>query len=165
MPKFNCQNPGKVVGIYEFSCLFSDAWFQSMTMKNIVHGFKITVYPVARYAIKLSSERRQMTFRPESLAKESGLAYIPLYSPYKSITPNSSICHSSASCDDSRSVTIERSLSEDNLSIGYVNSTSNHCLLPTRKTSICNVQLNTPVALCKLPTKCIKSCGQVFDIC
>ena len=60
--------------------MFSDAWFQSMTMKNIVHGFKSTVYRVARYAIKLSSERRQMTFRPESLAKESGLAYIPLYS-------------------------------------------------------------------------------------
>ena len=161
--RFICQNPGKVVGIYEFSHLFSDAWLQSMTMKNIVSGFKVTgVYPVDRYAIKLPSERCQQSFRPESLVKESGLAYIPLYSPHRCATPTSSICHSTASYDDSRSFTIERSFSEDNLSIGYVNSTNSHCLLPTRKVSVCNVQLNTPVAPSKLPTKRIKACGQVL---
>ena len=128
--KFNCQNPGRVVGIYEFSRLFSDAWLQSMTMKNIVNGFKVTgVYPLNRYAIKLPSGSSQTTFRPENLAKESGLAYIPLYSPYRCTTPNSRIFHSSASCNDSRSVTIERSHSEDNLSIGHLNSTSSYCLL------------------------------------
>ena len=161
--KFNCQNPGRVVGIYEFFRLFSDAWLQSMTMKNIVNGFKVTgVYPLNRYAIKLPSGSSQTTFRPENLAKESGLAYIPLYSPYRCTTPNSSIFHSSASCNDSRSVTIERSHSEDNLSIGHLSSTSSHCLLPTRKSSICSVQLNTPVAPSKLPTKRVKLCGQVL---
>lgn len=117
--KFNCQNLGKVVGIYEFSCLFSDDWFQSMTMKNSVNGFKVTgVYLVDKYAIKLPSERIQTTFRPENIAKESGLAYIPLYSPHECIIAK---FHSSASFD--RSVNIEQSLSEDNLSIGHLNST------------------------------------------
>ena len=161
--QFICQNPGKMIGVYEFSHLFSEAWLQSMTMKNIVSGFKVTgVYPVDRHAIKLPSERSQQSFRPESLAKESGLAYIPLYSPHRCATPTSSICHSTASYDDSRSFTIDRSFSEDNLSIGYVNSTSSHCLLPTQKVSVCNVQLNTPVAPSKLPTKRIKACGQVL---
>ena len=90
------------------------------------------------------------------------MAYIPLYSPCRPVTSNSSIFDSSASCDNSRFVTIERSLSEDNLSIGYVNSASKHCLLPTRKTSICSVHLDTPVAPGKLPTKRIKSCGEVL---
>ena len=157
--KFNCQHPGRVVGIYEFSRLFSDSWFQSMTMKNILNGFKVTgAYPVNRYAIRLPNESSQPTFRPEDLAKESGLAYIPLYSPYKCTTSNSNTSHS-ASCDS----TIERSHSEDNLSIGHLNSSSSgNCLLPTRKASICSVQLNTPVAPSKLPTKRIKSCGQVL---
>ena len=124
-----------------------------MTMKNILNGFKVTgAYPVNRYAIRLPNESSQPTFRPEDLAKESGLAYIPLYSPYKCTTTSHS-----ASCD------IERSHSKDNLSIGHLNSSSSgNCLLPTRKASICSVQLNTPVAPSKLPTKRIKSCGQVL---
>ena len=164
--RFICQNPGKVVGVYEFSHLFSDAWLQSMTMKNIVSGFKVTgVYPVDRYAIKLPSERSQQSFRPESLAKESGLAYIPPYSPHRCATPTSSIYHSTTSYDDSRSFTIERSFSEDNLSIGYVNSTNSHCLLPTQIVSICNVQLNTPLAPSKLPTNVYKGMWTGIDFC
>lgn len=64
--------------------LFSDAWLQSMTMKNITSGFKVTgVFPVDRSAIQLPQDRRSAVFKAETLAVQSGLAYIPLYSPIK----------------------------------------------------------------------------------
>ena len=45
--RFCAKNPGKVVSVYDFSQLFSQAWFQSMTIRNITSGFKVTgVFPV-----------------------------------------------------------------------------------------------------------------------
>ena len=74
------------MSIYEFSELLSEAWGQSMTVKNITSGFKVTgVYPVDRNAVQVSGHKP--TFRPESLAEKSGLAYIPLYSPCSSFPP------------------------------------------------------------------------------
>ena len=76
------KNPGSVVGMYEFSRLFAEAWYNSMTIKNITSGFKVTgVFPVDRYAIKLPEDTIRPAFNPEALAMKSGLAYIPLYSP------------------------------------------------------------------------------------
>ena len=50
--RFCSQNPGRVVSIYE---LLSEAWGQSMTVKNITSGFKVTgVYPVDRNAVQIS---------------------------------------------------------------------------------------------------------------
>ena len=66
------------MSIYEFSELLSEAWGQSMTVKNITSGFKVTGvyrYPVDRNAVQVSGHKP--TFRPESLAEKSGLAYIP----------------------------------------------------------------------------------------
>ena len=46
------RNPGKVVTRYEFSMLFSKAWFQGMSMTNVIGGFRTTgVYPFNRHAI------------------------------------------------------------------------------------------------------------------
>jgi len=78
--KFCSQNVGKVLSIYDFSVLLSEAWRQSMTVKNITSGFKVTgIYSVDRNAVQISGHKP--TFRPESLAEKLGLAYIPLYSP------------------------------------------------------------------------------------
>ena len=40
------HNPGKTISRYDFSKLFSSAWFSAMTMTNIISGFKVTgIYP------------------------------------------------------------------------------------------------------------------------
>ena len=79
---FCAKNPGEAVRIYDFSYLFSQAWFKSMTLKNITSGFKVTgVFPVDKNAVRLSkSINSSVKFQPEALAVQSGLAYIPLYS-------------------------------------------------------------------------------------
>ena len=56
-----------------------------MTIRNIMGGFKVcSIFPFNRDAIRppLQSVPKEM----ESLAKRSGLAYIPLYSPAKERT-------------------------------------------------------------------------------
>ena len=76
--RFFSQNPGRVVSIYDFSALLSEAWDQSMTVKNITSGFKVIgIYPVDRCAVQVPGQKP--SFRPESLAEKSGLAYVPLY--------------------------------------------------------------------------------------
>ena len=159
------KNPGRVVGIYEFSHLFAEAWYNSMTIKNITSGFKVTgVFPVDRFAIKLPEDTKPV-FKPEALAVQSGLAYIPLYSPAYSKSPSSTM----ESCaDDSSLVSVntgndsshmERSFSEDNLSIGYFNDS--YCKVSLRKSSLGGL-MTTPVVPSKLPAKRVKSCRQVL---
>ena len=76
---FMAENPGKRVTRFNFSQLFSLAWMKSMTMKNIVSGFRVTgVYPVNRRAVEKQKELSKL-----SLPEATGLAYIPLYSPTK----------------------------------------------------------------------------------
>ena len=75
--------PGRVVTKFQFSKLFSKAWYAAMTMQNVIAGFRVTgVCPLDpdRFLVveDLESERAQ---RPCSLAEATGLAYIPLYSP------------------------------------------------------------------------------------
>jgi hypothetical protein len=73
------ENPGKRVTRFNFSQLFSLAWMKSMTMKNIVGGFRVTgVYPVNRKVVEKPKELSK-----PSLPEATGLAYIPLYSPAK----------------------------------------------------------------------------------
>ena len=46
------KNPGKIITRFEFSQLFSQAWYKSMTMNNIVSGFRHTgIYPLNRKAL------------------------------------------------------------------------------------------------------------------
>ena len=80
---FCVRNPGRTVTLYEFSRLFSKAWFKALTMENIISSFRITgVCPFNRSATKTASEKNRFSsFEPDSLAKRTGLSYIPLYSP------------------------------------------------------------------------------------
>ena len=56
--RFCSQNPGRVVSIYDFSALLSEAWGQSMTVKNITSGFKVTgIYPVDRCAVQVPGQK------------------------------------------------------------------------------------------------------------
>ena len=73
------KNPGKVISKYNFSSIFSEAWIQSMTPKNVLAGFRTTgVYPLNRDAIKLPGD--DVT---SNLCEKTGLPYIPLYTPVK----------------------------------------------------------------------------------
>ena len=102
-------NPGKVINRYVFSNLLSKAWVNAMTMRNITGGFKVCgVCPFNRAALKIPLKEQPKVM--EALAKESGLAYIPLYSPAKlhgkrSSSQESESCssHSSCHCDQDSS--------------------------------------------------------------
>ncbi len=49
---FLTQNPGRIVTRYEFSFLFSKAWYRGMTMSNILGGFSNTeIYPINREVV------------------------------------------------------------------------------------------------------------------
>ena len=73
------RNPGKVVNRYAFSQLFHTAWLSAMTTKNIAAGFRTTgIYPVDRNAIVLPGEKKK-----KSLSEETGVPYIPLFTPSK----------------------------------------------------------------------------------
>ena len=72
--EFIVSNPGRVVTRYEFSMLFSRAWCESMTIRNVTSGFTVTgICPFQR---KLP----ELDFEPEKIPQENGIAYIPLYS-------------------------------------------------------------------------------------
>jgi len=72
-------NPDRVITRYQFSALFSQAWMKGMTMRNIVSGFHTTgVYPFNRSALRASSQPKP---KRVSLAEQTGLRFIPLYSP------------------------------------------------------------------------------------
>ena len=76
--QFLVKNPGAQVNKLNFSCLFSEAWVQALTPKNILSRFHTTgVYPPDRNAIKLQGEKTL------DLAQKPGIAYILLYTPAK----------------------------------------------------------------------------------
>ena len=82
--EFLTQNPGRVITRYDFSPLFSEAWIEAMTPKNILAGFRITgIHPLNRHAFDPDHKK-------PSLAEKTGLRYIPLYTPSKSIAENKS---------------------------------------------------------------------------
>ena len=110
---FMSDNPGKVVNRYVFSQLLSRAWSKAMSIRNIAGGFKVCgIYPFNRDALRvpLKEQPKQM----ETLAKDSGLAYIPLFSPARlngSHHPRSNSLESSdSSCSSpsSRSSSVRR---------------------------------------------------------
>ena len=66
--RFCSQNPGRSVSIYDFSKLVSEVWGESMTVKSITGGFKITgVYSVDRNAVQIPGQKS--AFKSESLAE------------------------------------------------------------------------------------------------
>ena len=77
--EFITTHPGQSAGRYQFSRLFNKAWMQSMTVRNITAGFRVTgIHPFNREAFAHVEE--------SPLVKQSGLAFIPFYS-------SSSRCH------------------------------------------------------------------------
>ena len=76
--QFLVKHPGMQVNKLNFSSLFSDAWVQALTPRNILAGFHTTgVYPPDRNAVKSPGEQTL------DLAQKTGIAYIPLYTPAK----------------------------------------------------------------------------------
>ena len=91
--KEECQeylnmNPGRVVTRYQFSEILSKAWAKGMTMKNIIGGFKTTgIFPLNCEAIlpkSSQSEQVNALDTPPPLAKETGIKFLPLHSPFPS---------------------------------------------------------------------------------
>ena len=81
--KFISANKGREVTIYDFNTVFSDAWYKGMSGSNVTSGFRCAgVFPFNRYAVKARSERERFQ-KPDVLAKESGISYLPMFSPAK----------------------------------------------------------------------------------
>ena len=88
------SNPGHVVSRYNFSTLFSAAWMKAMTIADTVGGFKTTgVFPLNREAVQLPKDNM------ERLNEQSGLSFIPLYTPSKS---RKSVHEAEFSCEEMR---------------------------------------------------------------
>jgi len=140
---FYTNHTGRVITQYDFSTLFAKAWFQSMTIPNIIAGFRTCgVCSFSRNIIPVSKSE----FKPELLANDTGLAYIPLYSPARICQDVNDACTSSSNNDASiiseeglyhspfASFSLERSLSEGNIdqsncfSYSYHSSSINNLL-------------------------------------
>ena len=86
--RYLSENPGRVVTRYQFSELFHCAWRRSMTMTNVISGFRSTgVYPLNRHALMPAVSKPQ-NFNPTLLSEKTGLKYIPLYSPARRTRPD-----------------------------------------------------------------------------
>ena len=72
---------GKVVTRFQFSQLFSKAWYKGMSMSNVIAGFEITgVFPFNRYAFRAPDKSPKQ----KSLAERTGLKFIPMLTPVPS---------------------------------------------------------------------------------
>ena len=154
---FSVKYPGRVVTLYDFSSVFSKAWFASMTMNNIITGFRITgVYPINRRAFLLPEE--SSIFRPESLSERSGLSYIPLYSPARVQPSVSSFFSPEPSMKRSISQPcLDHSALSDTLDTSF---TEKCCLLENPGTI--SKFLKVPEPFRKLPEKRPKHTGRVL---
>ena len=75
--EFMCNNPGRQITRYDFSKIFSSAWYTAMTMRNIMAGFKVTgVCPFNRDIFQLRTNQ-YTSFKPDTLPERTGLAYSP----------------------------------------------------------------------------------------
>ena len=73
---FKTSHPGKVINDYNFCCIFSKAWLESMTISNIAGGFHTTgIHPLNRHAIQLPGE---CNFADKMITPNVG------YTPFKS---------------------------------------------------------------------------------
>ena len=103
-PQFTLQNPGRYITRYDFSRLFSEAWSKSMTVKNVMSGFKTTgICPFNKSAIVVPDY-------DEKRKEATKLAYHPMYS-----SSRLSLSHKSGdkSDDDPIDISDESDDSED----------------------------------------------------
>ena len=76
---YSIHNPGKKITRFQFSALFSNAWFKAMTPSNITSGFRVCgVCPLNVDIFKIQEE-----VETSSESDDSGLPYIPLLTPMR----------------------------------------------------------------------------------
>ena len=69
---FLAQNPGQVVHQYVFSRLLNTAWFDAMTMRNIIAGFRTTgIFSINRDALEKKVPESQL------ISEKTEISYIP----------------------------------------------------------------------------------------
>ena len=98
--RYISENPGQV-NCYKVPVFFSlqKDLAENMTMANIIGGFRVTgVYPVNRDALSPPS------LESETLSRETGLPFIPLYSPAARVTGahhfnGDTLCSPNQECD------------------------------------------------------------------
>ena len=144
---FLTMNPGKVVTHYQFSMLFTQACIKSMTVSNICAGFRVTgVHPLNRDVFSPMED--------PPLVKESGLAFIPLYSPATQRTK-----HRGSQHRESTPVCLEKSSRCDDISESA--DTSSVWLQPPQCSAVTRF-LRCPSPVNKQKTFRPKSCGYVL---
>ena len=141
---YSKNNAQKNITSYDFVGLFSEAWSSAMTLKNVIASFAVTgIYPFNRSAIKLPEEDYK-EFRPEKLCKDTGIAYIPLYSPISHPLTKKHVINNSTSSSS---------------------STEDDCIIHVKpSSSSISKFLNTPIPLSKtsISSKQIKPAGGVI---
>jgi hypothetical protein len=136
-----CKN----ISSYDFVGLFNEAWSSAMTMKNVIVSFKVTgIYPFNRNAIHVPGENYK-EFRPEKLCKQTGLAYIPLYSPCSHSVVRRPVINDS--------IDVQESSDEEN---------ENYVVSVQPSSSSISKFLNVPTPLSMMPVKQIKPAGGVI---
>ena len=172
--EFRAQYPGRVVTRYEFSHLFSKAWFEAMSAKNVVSSFKATgVCPFNRHilsGLEMEEKKQYASFTPQSLAMRTGLAYIPLYSPScrdtvdrprRASTPCRVLHQSEISLSDSEITGSKSPHSSSHLFKMSFDDISN-ASVPLRRTTGISKTLILPPHPSQIPTKFGKSSGRVL---
>ena len=144
--EFMTENPGKTVTRYQFSALLHKAWMRSMTIANITSGFRVTgIYPFNREVFSFLDDHSEET----TLSKDSGLAFIPLYSPASKRT----LPAPSLPLEDQLDLDEESFLDEPDLEHVW--------LQPLQSTAVSKF-LQYPSPPSRLPTFNPKSCGRVL---
>jgi len=150
--------------------------FMNFLPYSVKHGFNpwqlqmSQVFPIDWNAITLPKQTTtSMKFEPEALTVQLGLPYIPLYSrapigktksrhwPSDHDSWSDSYYPATSSSFTNVHSFLERSQSEDNLSVG--NSSCSYSILSLKRSSSLGKILSTPLAPSNLPTKWLKSCG------
>ncbi len=166
---FMTSNPGRYVSRFEFSALFSEAWYKAMTIPNIVSSFRITgVCPFDRSAIRLPSVDDKS--ETKSLAQRSGLGYIPLISPISPARLSPARSRLSHGTDSIRAVVhptvtikpLHRRLSSSDPNISETVSTPEKCFMPLRTFTKMSKYLKPPLPPASIATKNDKSSGRVL---
>ena len=171
---FILKHRGRSVTRYDFSTLFADAWSKSMTIKNITAGFRTTgICPYNRNAIRFP-DKQFAEFQPDALIKSTGLKFIPLYSPSRlsSInsttsplgSPDSTPCKgrvSLSSSSPSPDQSLRHSFSDPCL-LDTSHTPQSSCYVPVKRGRLLSKFVSTPLPPSKLPTKGEKSCGKVL---
>ncbi len=79
--QYTIDNPGKRVTRFQFSQLFSTAWLQAMTAKNVIAGFRACgVCPLDKTVFEVSACDANSSIDSDD---GCGLSYVPLLTPRK----------------------------------------------------------------------------------